>query len=401
MAVTVESERTVEFAPPTTAEQYAPLAPASPEETGLSQALIADLALKLLYQRGPMTATDLSTALCLPMGRILQPVLDFLKAEHQLEVKGGSGLTSSSFFYSLATKGIDRAKEALARNGLRRPGARSRSRRTRIASARRRPVTCTSGSTSSARRSERSCSRSARSGSSARRSTAAARSSSSGLPAPASRRSRRRSRRSSRAASGRAVRDPRWPADHPRLRPVAAPVRSSRSTRASTAAGSRSPRPFVRSAASSRSRTSTSRSTRRRKVHEAPFQMKANGGVLLIDDFGRQRVSPERCSSTGGSSRSIATSTSSPCRRPEDRGPVRPLLVFSTNRTPSSLVDEAFLRRIQYKIEVSRRRRRSSPRSCVASASRRNRVLPAGCRVDRAVLRASATSRSARATRAT
>ena len=75
MAVTVEPERTVEFAPPTTAEQYAPLAPASPEETGLSQALIADLALKLLYQRGPMTATDLSGALCLPMGRILIAVL--------------------------------------------------------------------------------------------------------------------------------------------------------------------------------------------------------------------------------------------------------------------------------------------------------------------------------------
>src|SRR2546428_6671256 len=30
------------------------------------------------------------------------------------------------------------------------------------------------------------------------------------------------------------------------------------------------------------------------KVHEAPFQMKASGGVLLIDDFGRQRASPDQ-----------------------------------------------------------------------------------------------------------
>ena len=61
MAVTVETEPAVVFAPPTTAEHYAPLAPATMEETGLSQTLIADLALKLIYQRGPMTANDLST----------------------------------------------------------------------------------------------------------------------------------------------------------------------------------------------------------------------------------------------------------------------------------------------------------------------------------------------------
>ena len=48
-------------------QKLSPLAPASPEETGLSQALVADLALKHMYQRGPMTATDLSAALCLPM----------------------------------------------------------------------------------------------------------------------------------------------------------------------------------------------------------------------------------------------------------------------------------------------------------------------------------------------
>jgi hypothetical protein len=109
VTMALESEPAVEFAAPTTAEQYAPLAPATPEETGLTAAVIADLALKLMYQRGPMTATDLSQALCLPLGRILQPVLDFLKTEHQVEVKGGTGLTSSSFYYSLSTKGVDRA----------------------------------------------------------------------------------------------------------------------------------------------------------------------------------------------------------------------------------------------------------------------------------------------------
>ena len=96
MTMALETEPVVDFTPPNTAEQSAPLAPATLEETGLTTALIADLALKLVYQRGPMAATDLSQALCLPLGRILQPVLDFLKIEHQLEVKGGTGVTSSS-----------------------------------------------------------------------------------------------------------------------------------------------------------------------------------------------------------------------------------------------------------------------------------------------------------------
>ena len=63
-------------------EHAAPLAPAAPEETGLTSAFIADLALKLLYQKGQSSAQDLADVLCLPLGKILQPVLDFLKNEH-------------------------------------------------------------------------------------------------------------------------------------------------------------------------------------------------------------------------------------------------------------------------------------------------------------------------------
>jgi predicted ATPase with chaperone activity len=88
------------------------------------------------------------------------------------------------------------------------------------------------------------------------------------------------------------------------------------------------------------------------KVHEAPFQMKAAGGVLLIDDFGRQRVSPDQLLNRWivPLDRDIDFLTTSDGRKIEI--PFDVLLIFSTNRTPSSLVDEAFLRRIQYKIEV-------------------------------------------------
>lgn len=87
-------------------------------------------------------------------------------------------------------------------------------------------------------------------------------------------------------------------------------------------------------------------------THEAPFQLKANGGVLLIDDFGRQRASPEQLLNRWivPLDRDVDFLTTIDGRKIEV--PFDTLLVFATNRTPSSLVDEAFLRRIQYKIEI-------------------------------------------------
>src|SRR5438445_321404 len=77
------------------------------------------------------------------------------------------------------------------------------------------------------------------------------------------------------------------------------------------------------------------------KVHEAPFQMKASGGVLLIDDFGRQRASPEMLLNRWivPLDRDVDFLTLSDGRKIEV--PFDVLLVFATNRTPSSLVDEA------------------------------------------------------------
>jgi predicted ATPase with chaperone activity len=88
------------------------------------------------------------------------------------------------------------------------------------------------------------------------------------------------------------------------------------------------------------------------RFYEAPFQVKANGGMLLIDDFGRQKVHP-----TDLLNRWIV-----PLEKRVDfltlhtgkkfEIPFDQLIVFSTNLNPKDLVDEAFLRRIKYKIEV-------------------------------------------------
>lgn len=88
------------------------------------------------------------------------------------------------------------------------------------------------------------------------------------------------------------------------------------------------------------------------KIYEAPLQMKANGGILLIDDFGRQQVSPANLLN-----RWIVPLESEVDYLRLRSGqtlvvPFRQLIVFSTNLDPYELVDDAFLRRIQIKVGV-------------------------------------------------
>jgi predicted ATPase with chaperone activity len=88
------------------------------------------------------------------------------------------------------------------------------------------------------------------------------------------------------------------------------------------------------------------------KFYEAPLQLKANGGMFLIDDFGRQQVSPHELLN-----RWIVPLESKIDFLRLQSGqtleiPFRQLIVFSTNLDPADLVDGAFLRRIQMKVEV-------------------------------------------------
>ena len=88
------------------------------------------------------------------------------------------------------------------------------------------------------------------------------------------------------------------------------------------------------------------------KFYEAPFQVKANGGILLIDDFGRQQIRP----------RDLLNRWIVPLENRVDyltlhngrkiEVPFEVLIVFSTNLPPKDLVDEAFLRRLRHKIEI-------------------------------------------------
>jgi hypothetical protein len=88
------------------------------------------------------------------------------------------------------------------------------------------------------------------------------------------------------------------------------------------------------------------------KMYQAPFQVKANGGVLILDDFGRQRVPP----------RDLLNRWILPLEKRMDfltlhtgakfPVPFECLLIFATNLDPVDLVEEAFLRRIHYKVRA-------------------------------------------------
>ena len=89
------------------------------------------------------------------------------------------------------------------------------------------------------------------------------------------------------------------------------------------------------------------------KLNEAPLQMRANNGIFIIDDLGRQRIDPKQ----------LFNRWIVPLEERKDylslqsgrhfSVPFDTVLIFSTNIHPLELADEAFLRRIGYKIEFT------------------------------------------------
>ncbi len=88
-------------------------------------------------------------------------------------------------------------------------------------------------------------------------------------------------------------------------------------------------------------------------VHQAPYQLKANGGTFLIDDFGRQRIRPA----------DLLNRWIVPLEKGYDHLhlssgdvieiPFDTFVIFSTNLAPRDLIDEAFIRRIKYTVELA------------------------------------------------
>ena len=80
---------------------------------------------------------------------------------------------------------------------------------------------------------------------------------------------------------------------------------------------------------------------------------RSNGGCLLIDDFGRQRIEPQELLNRWIVPLESRVDYLKLASGKKIQVPFEQLIIFSTNLEPSDLVDDAFLRRIPYKIEIS------------------------------------------------
>ena len=339
--------------PDLVAPSFVPRMPTSVKDTGLGLGLLVDLTMKFMYYEGNLTGYELSERLRLPYSGVVDQVLDFLKREQLVEIKGTGGFAESAFQYAISDKGRATAREALERSQYAGPAPVTLQAYTE--GFRRQPLVDvvvhprtmrealahlvinedTFAHLGPAVNSGRSLFLFGHPGNGK---TAIAESIGEMLLEEAIYVPH------AIAIGGQIVR-----------------VYDSVNHKLADQSGSmdkedsrwvRIQRPVIITGGELTLDTLDLVYDENSKHYEAPFQMKANGGMLLIDDFGRQTARP----------RDLLNRWIVPLEKRIDfltlhtgrkiEVPFDVLIVFSTNLEPRDLVDEAFLRRIRHKIEI-------------------------------------------------
>ncbi|MCB8985090.1 MAG: ATP-binding protein [Ardenticatenaceae bacterium] len=332
------------------------------EDTGLSSAFVQDMALKVLYLRGQLTGRAVAETMHLPFQGVVSHALDFLKREQMCEIKGAGSLGPASYEYVITTKGMARTRELMERTTYVGPAPvpwedyieaikQQRGRRLSI-----NPITMKKALAHLVL--EESVF--------AKIGPAANSGKSMFLYGPPG-----NGKTTIAEAIGKMI------LKEDMYIPYAVEVdgqiikvydeinhelveetpdlgnTSSLSGRKLDARWVRIHRPAIMVGGELTLDGLELKYDTINKYYEAPFQMKANGGMFLIDDFGRQQVRP----------RDLLNRWIVPMEKNIDflslhtgrkiEVPFAVLIVFSTNLPPRDLVDEAFLRRIRHKIEIT------------------------------------------------
>jgi predicted ATPase with chaperone activity len=331
---------------------FLPYRPGSIEETNVDAGFIADLALKVIYFNGVITGGQVAATLCLPYNNVVDRVLEGLKVHSLVEVRGGTGPLAVGYRYAITDKGLEKVRELLERSQYAGPC----------------PVPfedyCAAVSYQSIK--DVVVTREA-----AYRAFA-------GMVLP------------------QRILDQLGPAiNSGRSMFLFGPPGNGKTTIAevaSTLLGGYvylphavlidgqivrvfdevhhtavedtngeamdarwvlSRRPVVIAGGELTMETLELGYQEEARVYEAPLQMKANCGMFLIDDFGRQQCSPSELLNRWIVPLEKRVDYLTMANGTKVKIPFDELIIFSTNQQPADLCDMAFLRRIRYKIEIS------------------------------------------------
>jgi predicted ATPase with chaperone activity len=343
------------------APRFWPPEPRSVEDTGLSAAFLSNLALKVMYTRGFLAGHEIADALKLPFANVMDLVLEFLRREHLTEVKGSSksGFGESSYQYVITEQGRGRARELMSDSSYVGPapvrldvynnavavqslGGQPISKELMRAALKH--LVISESLMAQIGPAVNSIKSIFLYGAPGNGKTVLAEAIGAMLPGsiyiPYAI-----------ATEGHVIKL------HDALNHR--PVREGDGTEAAPERGDRHDkrwvlirRPAIQTGGELVLESLDLVYDPTNKFYEAPYQMKANGGMFLIDDFGRQQVRP----------RDLLNRWIMPLEKRVDfltlitgrkiEVPFDALIVFATNLSPDELVDEAFLRRIRYKIEL-------------------------------------------------
>src|SRR5438445_6159102 len=339
---------------PTAPEIPLPPEPQSIDQTGLTLGFLSDLALKTLYLRGQMTLAEIASSLGLPIANIADRIMDFLTSERLVEIRGGTGLSSANYQFVIVDRGSEKAQEALARSQY--VGKAPVPLSMYVQAVQRQSIAnlhVTQDDLVRAfahmvipRETLAQLGPAVNSGKSIF------------LFGPPGNGKTTIGEVLASLMKGDVVLPYAVEVDQQVIkvydqvyhRVALDPVVAERLRFDHRWVVSK--RPIVMTGGELTLETLDLIYDETSKFYEAPFQMKANGGIFMVDDFGRQRVSPK----------DLLNRWIVPLEKRVDyltlhtgkkiEIPFDMLIIFSTNLDPADLVDEAFLRRIRYKIGI-------------------------------------------------